>query len=234
MIKILIVSATIFEVAPLKTFLIENYTQISDTQFKNSIYEVTFCYSGIGMMRTAHQVTMAILDHQPNLILQLGIAGVYQKDIVLGSLIFIDKELNADLGAIDSDDTFLNLIDLGLADNHQHTIEELMYTNSLLDNPYSEWVKELPFATSLSVNCVMGNETYDHRIKAAIVAENMEGAALHYVANELNIPYLQIRALSNYVEKRDKSRWKMKDAIINLNEWAIQKLSSLNIKKIIK
>ena len=47
--------------------------------------------------------------------------------------------------------------------------------------------------------------------------ETMEGAALHYVCLQENIPFIQIRSVSNHVGERDKTKWKMKEAINNLN-----------------
>jgi futalosine hydrolase len=45
----------------------------------------------------------------------------------------------------------------------------------------------------------------------------MEGAALHYVCLQENIPFVQIRSVSNYVGERDKTKWKIQEAIENLN-----------------
>ena len=45
----------------------------------------------------------------------------------------------------------------------------------------------------------------------------MEGAALHYVALQEKIPFLQMRSLSNFVGERDKSKWVMDIVIVNLN-----------------
>ncbi|MBP6287885.1 MAG: futalosine hydrolase, partial [Ferruginibacter sp.] len=47
--------------------------------------------------------------------------------------------------------------------------------------------------------------------------ESMEGAALHYICLQENIPFLQLRSVSNLVGERDKTKWKMKEAIDNLN-----------------
>jgi futalosine hydrolase len=47
--------------------------------------------------------------------------------------------------------------------------------------------------------------------------ESMEGAALHFVALHQNIPFIQMRSISNWVGERDKSKWKIKEAISNLN-----------------
>ena len=49
----------------------------------------------------------------------------------------------------------------------------------------------------------------------------MEGAAFHYVCLQENIPFVQLRAISNFVGERDKSKWLMKEAIENLNRETI-------------
>lgn len=45
----------------------------------------------------------------------------------------------------------------------------------------------------------------------------MEGAAVFYVANQLNIPAIQIRSISNYVEPRDRANWKIQEALSSLS-----------------
>ena len=47
--------------------------------------------------------------------------------------------------------------------------------------------------------------------------ESMEGAALHYVCLQENVPFLQTRSLSNFAGERDKSNWLTKEAISSLN-----------------
>ena len=56
----------------------------------------------------------------------------------------------------------------------------------------------------------------------------MEGAAFHYVCLQQKIPFIQLRAISNYVGERNKTKWKMKEAIINLNEKLIFLLTELS------
>jgi futalosine hydrolase len=55
----------------------------------------------------------------------------------------------------------------------------------------------------------------------------MEGAALHFVALQENIPFLQMRSLSNFVGERDKGNWVMDIAIANLNIELERTLSKL-------
>ena len=54
----------------------------------------------------------------------------------------------------------------------------------------------------------------------------MECAALHYVCLQQNVPFLQIRSVSNEVGERDKSKWKIKEAVENLNNELIKILNN--------
>ena len=59
------------------------------------------------------------------------------------------------------------------------------------------------------------------------VVESMEGAALHYVCLMEKIPFLQIRSISNLIGERDKTRWKIKEAMKSLNETLITLIQKL-------
>jgi len=54
------------------------------------------------------------------------------------------------------------------------------------------------------------------------VTESMEGAALHYVCLMENVPFVQIRGISNYIGERNKQKWDMMNSIVNLNETLIK------------
>ena len=66
-----------------------------------------------------------------------------------------------------------------------------------------------------------------YRKKFDPVIESMEGAALHYVCLQENIPFLQLRAVSNYVGERNKKNWLMKESLQNLNNQLTRLLLSL-------
>jgi futalosine hydrolase len=48
--------------------------------------------------------------------------------------------------------------------------------------------------------------------------ETMEGAAFFYVCLHENVPFVEIRSISNMVEPRDKSKWNIPLAIKNLSD----------------
>ncbi|MBK8310223.1 MAG: hypothetical protein IPL04_04300 [Chitinophagaceae bacterium] len=57
------------------------------------------------------------------------------------------------------------------------------------------------------------------------MVESMEGAALHYVCLMEKIPFIQLRAISNYITERNKKKWNMKESITNLNKEIIKLLN---------
>jgi futalosine hydrolase len=68
-------------------------------------------------------------------------------------------------------------------------------------------------------------EWYKKNLSPAV--ESMEGAALHYVCLRENIPFLQIRSISNEIGERDKKKWGLSEAITTLNEKLILLLNEL-------
>ena len=48
--------------------------------------------------------------------------------------------------------------------------------------------------------------------------ESMEGFPFFYVSLMKNIPFISLRAISNYVEPRNKENWQINAAVQNLNE----------------
>jgi futalosine hydrolase len=92
----------------------------------------------------------------------------------------------------------------------------------MLLNPHIEKLNLLKMKT---VTGVTVNEitTRKERIKQIVkkydpVTESMEGAALHYVCRSLNVPFLQMRAVCNYIGERDKTKWLIKESLHNLNK----------------
>ena len=88
----------------------------------------------------------------------------------------------------------------------------------------------LEVVRGVSVNEITTNPErigwYRESYKAAV--ESMEGAAFHYVCLQKKIPFLQIRALSNIVGERDKSKWDFRNSITALNHSLISLIKELD------
>ncbi len=156
--------------------------------------------------------------------IQAGVGGSFDADIPPGAVVFVTSDRYADLGAEDHD-KYLDITEMGLLNK-----DTSPFTNGTLQTPFFSIHDKIKLrrVSGLSVNTVSGSEkTIALRSKYGCQIESMEGVAFHYVCLQENVPFAQIRAISNYVTPRDKSQWKMKEAIENLNvslAWLIGEL----------
>ncbi len=198
--KLLIVAATKAEIA-----LVYEHFNLPDRHFvQQSTFDILI--TGVGMTATAFALGKH-LNNTYQLVVNVGVAGSFDKELALGSLVNIYEDTFAELGAEDHDD-FISLKELGFGDITYHTNYNLT---------------GLPKAKGITVNKVHGNaESIKQIIKRlAPQTESMEGAAVLYACNVNDIPCVQVRSISNYVEPRAKENWKIGLAIKNLNEWLI-------------
>lgn len=170
--------------------------------------------TGVGMVATAFALGKH-LSHKYNLVINFGIAGCFDRNIALGTVLNITEDTFAELGAENGDD-FLTITDLGFGDNH--------YTAR------SQHKLDLPQAKGITMNCVTGSEKSIKNLVKRLnpTTESMEGAAVFYACKQLHIECLQIRSISNYVEPRNKDNWKIGLSIKNLNDWAIAFIGEMN------
>ena len=189
-------------------------------------WHVEVLITGVGMLATTYSLTKHLQTNKYDLVLQVGVGGSFDRDIALGSLVFITSEQYGDLGAEDHDD-YLDIFEMALLDKNTAP-----HTNGTLVTPILPIHEKiiLPQVSGITVNTVSGNApTIKRRTeKYGAAIESMEGAAFHYVCLVEGVPFAQIRAISNYVMPRDKSQWKMKEAITNLNNWLKDFIEILN------
>ncbi|NIG53218.1 futalosine hydrolase [Chitinophaga sp. Cy-1792] len=214
--KILVTAATSLEIQPFIHFLEHNSQQVSNHKYRLSDIEIDVLIAGIGMMHTAFSLGKYLSLHSPHVAIQAGIGGTFRHDWPLGTVVAIEKEHLADLGAEDNDQ-FKDLFDIQLWQASQHP-----FTGISLVNDFKCWPlqQNLPLANGISVNLVSGSAPTIARLEAKYQpeVESMEGAAFHYACLQENIPFIQLRSISNYVEIRDKSKWQIPQAVKNLNE----------------
>ena len=213
--KILIVSATKFEIEPLlsemNSLKLFNENLICCT-YKN--LEIDFLITGVGMVATAYFMGKTINDNY-NIAFNVGICGAFNKNLELGTVVNIYEDCFSELGAEDGEE-FLSLEDLKLKGS---TI--LTNTNSQIKN---KALSELPKVNGITVNTVHGNENTINRVVQRFhpMVESMEGATFMLACDDYKTPYAQIRAVSNHVEKRNKDNWNIPLAIANLSTKLIE------------
>jgi len=198
--KLLIVTATEAEIKLLKD-------SCSELQQK---HQINFLHTGVGMAVTAYALTKELMQNNYDLVINAGIAGSFFRGIKVGEVVMVQNELFAELGAEDDND-FIKFSEMNLPGPYA-------FKNAkVLSGAYYTSLKKVKAAT---VNKVHGSE---ENISAFlklhdVELESMEGASVAMVCEAEQIPYIQIRSISNYVTKRNRDAWDIPNAIKNLNE----------------
>lgn len=217
--RIIITAATIAEWMP--SFLEINNLYTGDSQR----FKVQFHQTGTGMLATAVSLTKLVLEEKPDLVIQAGIAGCFDTSMTLGKVIIVNEESLADTG-VEEDGKWKDIFDLKLEKSSYPPFERRKLPNPWLSKFN---LLKLPEVSGITVNEITTNpERIRQLVKKYVpVTESMEGAALHYVCRQANIPFIQIRSVSNYIGERNKANWKMKEAIGNLNQMLLQYIDNL-------
>ncbi|RYY15088.1 MAG: futalosine hydrolase [Chitinophagaceae bacterium] len=208
--KILLVSATDMETAAFRN------TYLSKVGSTVNGIQINFLTTGIGMLATAARLTSSLEQSVPDLIIQAGIAGSFSDSLALGSVCRVASEVIADMGVWENGD-WKDVFDLGLVDNNMPP-----YNNSRLGSTEPGFLdlSHIPTVNAITVNEITTDpgriEIYRQKYRPDI--ESMEGAALHFVGIENSIPFLQLRAVSNYIGERNKANWQIKESVSNLND----------------
>ena len=81
----------------------------------------------------------------------------------------------------------------------------------------------------ITVNTVHGRECSIADVVARVVpqVESMEGAAFMYACLIHEVPFAQVRAVSNRVERRNRDAWKIVDAVDALCRTALELLDHI-------
>jgi futalosine hydrolase len=95
--------------------------------------------------------------------------------------------------------------------------------------PASAALARLPAVRGITVNTVHGHEPSiaAARERFAPQVESMEGAAFMYACLVSGVPFAQVRAVSNMVERRNRAAWKLPDAVAALSAATTDILESL-------
>lgn len=212
--KTLLVAATNAEIEP----FVLDWQKYSD----ESQLSVEVLVTGVGMTRTALHLG-AKLTETPDfdLILNAGIAGSFDRGIPLGTVVNISEDNMVELGA-ETEAGFIDLEELGFGKStfHASKLEELPKNLK-----HHSCIGDLKICKAFTVNKVHGRSSSIQNIMQQfpqVQVESMEGAAVLLAASHFGIPCVQIRAISNYVEPRNRDNWQIPLAVRNLNSWLLQ------------
>ncbi|MCR6720007.1 MAG: futalosine hydrolase [Chitinophagaceae bacterium] len=220
--RILLISATRMELAPVIDWLKERDNQVGDHLIIPGI-------TGVGSLLTGWWLGRHMAEINPQLVIQAGVAGSFSAAWEPTQPLAVERDTIGDLGAWEASG-FKSVFDL-------HLIHPDLppFHQSWLINPHQQLLQQtgLPLVASATVNQVTTREEDIHRLRSAgVKLETMEGAAGHYACLQAGIPFLQIRTVSNAVGVRDKQEWQMATAVRALNDYLINWLPALKTNQL--
>lgn len=223
--RITLVAATQMEVQPLLDFFAAEKTEKSDLWKADDSLHILI--TGMGMLNTAAHLAIYTQQHDRDFYIDAGVCGAFNRNFPIGQVYQIISETYGDFG-VENDDTFEDFFDLGFLTKKEDAFQ---YGHCAPIKNHVHDIINLPVASAITVNKVHGNVQTIKIIQEKYQAdtENMEGLAFYYVLKMINKPGIEIRAVSNYVEKRNKENWDLKGSVANLNTYLNQLLQTLRL-----
>lgn len=216
--KWLIVAATPGEIKPFADFLAENAFRQYDATYLLEDKEISILVTGVGLTLTAYHLGVVFGKQTFDRVVNAGIAGAINREIPIGSVVEVASECFGDMGAESAGGAFIDIHQMGLIPPDLPPFQD-----GRLNNPRAGEAG-LPIVKGLSVNKVHGflPSITEMMIHFDADIETMEGAAFFYTCLSSAQPFCQIRAISNYVEPRDRSKWDIPGAVQALNRELIR------------
>ncbi|TCS95857.1 futalosine hydrolase [Hazenella coriacea] len=176
------------------------------------IDQVDVLAAGVGPVMVAVRTAMVLAKTSYDLVIIAGIGGGFVGQAEIGELVIADQIIAADLGA-ETPEGYMSLDELGFG-----SVQIPVHTS--LANEWADVIREKGLSVTLgpvlTVSTVTGTaettEELAQRVPSA-AAEAMEGFGVATAAHVLGIPVLEIRAISNRVGPRDRSAWRIGDAL---------------------
>ena len=194
--------------------------------------------TGMAAVNTAHSLTRELLDPskpRPDLVIQAGIGGAYVPGgLQVGDLAIATEEVYGDVGVI-TPDGWLSAEAIGiplLPATEGDSTRPARFNHFPLDAELASRAAAITGARTgrfLTLAQVTGIRTVGDELYArhSAICESMEGAAAAHVCALHGIPFLEIRAISNLVEDRHRSRWRLRDASLAAQHATLKVLEHL-------
>lgn len=175
---------------------------------------------GVGKVSSTLGLARRLVGGAPvDRVLCVGVAGSFPDrhrgarcpNLPVGAVCLVGEDYLLDEG-VETPQGFLGLEDLGLGSRGPIRADP-KWTASLADQ------LGVAIVGGATVSTCSGTEELSRRRAAAapVCIETMEGAALAYVCRELNVPFAQLRSISNWTGDRERSGFDLDTALSALH-----------------
>jgi futalosine hydrolase len=179
---------------------------------------VALQHCGVGKANAAATTALLLENLRPEAVICFGCAGAYlTSELQIGDLVLATEEIYGDEG-VAAPEGFLDMQALGfpLAEhggerwfNRFPADPELLAHGHRLIARSLRAQQHVACGPLVTVSTCSGTAAAGNLLAARTegVGENMEGAAVAQLCARFNVPFLEVRGISNLVEDRDLSRW---------------------------
>lgn len=172
---------------------------------------------GVGQVAAAISTINALSKKNYDLVISAGIGGGFSNQAEVGSVVVASEIIAADLGA-ESIDSFSSVDELGFGSSRIAVDTSLVDRLTEAINAHNLSATKGPI---LTLSTVTGTKETALKLASRIpgaAVEAMEGFGVASAAQNKGIPALEIRTISNPVGPRDRSAWKIKEALEALQQ----------------
>ncbi len=214
--KILLVASSNSEVQLLRDKLaFVSRVGSSITNYRLGTLDIDILITGYGSPFMAYHLTKTLNTYNYDLAINMGIAGSYDYFLELGFVVNVIQDQFADLGFAEKDDFHT------LGEKEMLNEDAFPFTGEVLrslGNFEIDVVESLIPVKALTVNTIHGVQENIQKMKKRFKCEieTMSGAAFFYSCLMEKVPFLQIRAISYFVEIPKVDNWNLPLAINNL------------------
>ncbi len=177
---------------------------------------VVLVETGIGVVNAAQALTAALEHLEPSLVLQIGIGGAYlSSGLNVGDLALATCENYGDLGVITpagwrpAEEIGIPILSTDRDHYNAYSLDSTLVAKAeRILKQSGEPVARGPFVT---VQQCTGRRDIGDALAARFnaICENMEGAAAAHLCTLYAVPFLELRAISNRIEDRNKAAWEI-------------------------
>jgi len=192
---------------------------------------VIFTHCGVGKVNAAHSATLIAENYYVDLLVLFGTGGAYSGEV--GDIAVAESENYGEEGVLTEDGWKpMEYIGLPLLKNgmeYYNTFPmdtELVQLAKKASKDAGFNVRSGNFITVSQCSGTLGSgELLRERFNG--ICENMEGAAVAHICALYKIPVVEIRGISNIIEKRDLRKWNIRKAASNCNKAVMELIKGL-------
>lgn len=168
--------------------------------------------AGVGPVVAAAKTANALATGEYGLVVSAGIGGGFAGRAEIGSIVVADEITAADLG-VETPKGFHSLDEMGFGSTHFSVEANLLNQVSvaLLSSGLPVHIGSVLTVSTATGTAERASELAERVPRAT--AEAMEGYGVALAAQDCGLPILEIRAISNLVGPRDRSLWRIEEAL---------------------